>query len=93
MVDSIRIACFGSEPGNLLMWSHYADGLRGFCVVFDEKLIVSAEPEGYLTNVAYLEKPPLVDSFVYAVACDQQDYHLIAIEETETQIRYLGKNR
>jgi hypothetical protein len=73
------------------MWSHYADGLRGFCLVFNEESIVSAEPEGYVTDVAYLEKPPLVDSFVYAVAYDQEDYHLMAIEETETEIRHLGK--
>jgi hypothetical protein len=91
MVDHIRIACFGSEPDNLLMWSHYADGLRGFCVVFDEDLIVKAEPKGYITDVAYLDAPPLVDSFVYAVACDQEDYNMRAIEETRTAIRYQGK--
>jgi hypothetical protein len=91
MIDSVRIACFGSERDNLLMWSHYADGLRGFCIVFDEDLIVKAEPKGYITNVAYLETPPLVDSFVYAVAYDQEDYNMMAVEETKTAIRYQGK--
>ena len=91
MADSIRISCFGSERANLLMWSHYADGLRGFCLVFDEQLIVKAKPEGYITDVAYLEKPPLVDSFVYAVAQDQEDYHMTAIQETRTRVRYLAK--
>lgn len=33
----------------------------------------------------------MVDSFVYAVALDQEDYHLMAIRETETQIKYAGK--
>ncbi|ROT94445.1 DUF2971 domain-containing protein [Histidinibacterium lentulum] len=44
MRDGVRIACFGSQRDNLLMWSHYADGLRGFCIVFDENLVVSATP-------------------------------------------------
>lgn len=91
MADRIRIACFGSEPDNLLMWSHYADGLRGFCIVFDEDLIVKAKPEGYITDVAYLETPPLVDSFVYAVAYDQEDYHMMAMDELRTEKKHLRK--
>jgi hypothetical protein len=91
MVDGIRIACFGSETDNLLMWSHYADGLRGFCIVFDEHLLMKVEPKGYITDVAYLETPPLVDSFVYAIASDQEDYNMMAIRETRTAIRYQGR--
>lgn len=52
MLDRVRIACFGSEPDNLLMWSHYADGLRGFCIVFDEEAIVGKGPEAYVLDVA-----------------------------------------
>ncbi len=91
MLDRVRIACFGSERDNLLMWSHYADGLRGFCIVFDEEAIVGAGPEAYVLDVAYLDRPPVVDSFVYAIAWDQQDFHLRAIEETQAQIKYAGK--
>ena len=90
MLDGMRIACFGSEADNLLMWSHYADGLRGFCIVFDEDLIVEAEPQGHITDVAYLAQPPVADSFVYAVAYDQHEFHMMAIEETNTDIKYLG---
>ena len=91
MTDSIRIACFGSDQDSLLMWSHYADGLRGFCIVFDERIVTSVEPKGYVTDVAYLDTPPTVDCFVYAIAQDQQDYHLMAIEETRTEIKHFGK--
>lgn len=35
---SMRIACFASQRDNLLMWSHYADGLRGLCIAFDEEV-------------------------------------------------------
>ena len=89
--ERMRIACFGSQRDNLLMWSHYADGLRGFCIVFDGESIAKAEPEGHLLDVAYLHAPPIVDSFVYAIACNQDWYHHTAIEETETRIRRLGK--
>jgi hypothetical protein len=91
MRDEVRIACFGSQRDNLLMWSHYADGLRGFCIVFDEKLVTKAEPEGYVVDVAYIDAPPTLDSFVYAIARDQDWYHQMAIDETETRIQHLGK--
>lgn len=91
MRDEARIACFGSQRNSLLMWSHYADGLRGFCIVFDERLVAEAEPKGYLLDVEYVDVPPTVDSFVYAIAHDQDWYHQMAIEETKTRINYLGK--
>lgn len=91
MLDSMRIACFGAEYDNLLMWSHYADGLRGFCIAFDEEAVVSAEPHAYLADVTYCEAPPTVDGFVYAVAHDQHEFHMMAIEEEEAQIRHLAK--
>jgi hypothetical protein len=91
MLDSMRIACFGSEPDNLLMWSHYADGLRGFCVVFDEEKLLEPQPAEYILDVAYLDRPPLVDTFVYAIAWDQEDYNLMAKDETKTRVDYLGK--
>lgn len=79
--NEIRIACFGSQRDNLLMWSHYADGLRGFCIVFEEDLVTKTEPEAYVVDVAYIDAPPTLDSFVYAIARDQDWYHQIAIEE------------
>lgn len=91
MRDTARIACFGSQPDNLLMWSHYADGLRGFCIIYDEDLIVEAEPEGIIVDVAYLCAPPILDSFVYAIAKDQEWYNQVAIEETEARVQHAGK--
>lgn len=90
MREGMRIACFGSEQDNLLMWSHYADGLRGFCIVFDEDLIANAEPKGYLLDVAYVDAPPVVDSMVYGIAWDQDWYSHTAIEETKVMIEYQG---
>jgi len=45
IIHSSKIVCLSlSEPDNdpiynNLMWSHYADGLRGFCLVFDGELL------------------------------------------------------
>lgn len=91
MREEMRIACFSSEQDNLLLWSHYGDGLRGFCVEFDENLITNSEPKGYLLDVAYLNSPPEVDSFVYGIAWDQDWYSQTAIQETNARIKYQGK--
>lgn len=50
-----------------------------------------AEPEAYVLNVEYSDAPPVVDSFVYAIAHDQDWYHQVAIEETKARIQYQGK--
>src|SRR3546814_18756533 len=76
---------------NLLMWSHYGDGLRGFCIAFDEEAITRGDTTGYVLDVAYLDAPPHVDSFIYGVAWDQDWYSHVAIEETEKAIKYQGK--
>lgn len=86
MLDTTRISCFSSDPQNLLMWSHYADGLRGFCIGYDEAVLEEQCGKAYFANVEYLEKPPVVDSFVYAVAADQYDYHMMEVEEINSII-------
>jgi hypothetical protein len=73
------------------MWSHYGDGLRGFCIVFDEPSIANADPEGYLLDVAYLQVPPTVDSLVYGIAWDQDWFSQTAVDETTTAIEYQGR--
>jgi len=35
--DNVGILCFTKEYDNPLMWSHYADGHRGFCIGYDIK--------------------------------------------------------
>lgn len=74
----LRICCFASEADNLLMWSHYGDGLRGFCVEFDEtvvtEVISSLEGFPFIADVAYADEPPSVDGMVLGVLDDQIDY-------------------
>jgi hypothetical protein len=91
MRQGMRISCFSSDAANLLMWSHYADGLRGFCIAFDEDTVTRGDTSGFVLDVAYQDAPPEVDSFVYGVARDQDWYNDVAIGETEARIRHQGR--
>jgi hypothetical protein len=71
--ESARIACFSSEPDNLLMWSHYADGLRGFCLELDDMAFATSQPEKYpveIHQVKYRTSPPSIDTVAYSIAYD-----------------------
>lgn len=74
--DKARIACFSRDPENLLMWSHYADGLRGFCIEYDESAIVKGNEAIFIENVSYAPSPPNIDAFAYAVIEEQYYYAL-----------------
>lgn len=52
------IACFSEVNYNLLMWSHYAESCKGFCLEFD----TSIEPFNKLKKVNYLSDPPSVSA-------------------------------
>lgn len=51
------IACFGSSSDNLLMWGHYADGHRGFCIEID----ASTPPWSTAYDVHYSDQVPRLD--------------------------------
>ena len=85
--DKMRISCFSSDPANLLLWSHYADGLRGYCAIFDPEMVCTESDTTSLVDVAYANAPPEIDSFLYAISVDQLDYHLMAIDEAEAAAR------
>ncbi|MBY3030562.1 DUF2971 domain-containing protein [Rhizobium leguminosarum] len=67
-LPGVRVCCFASEVDDLLMWSHYGDGLRGFCVEFDQATISETigKLEGFpfITDVNYADAPPSVDGMV-----------------------------
>jgi len=56
-VSDIGISCFSSIHDEFLMWSHYADGHRGFCLEFDTTL----EPFNRAREVVYSETYPLIN--------------------------------
>ncbi len=51
------IACFSAHVTDLMMWSHYADGHRGFCLEFDTSL----PPFSRALEVNYSDSVPTID--------------------------------
>lgn len=80
IINSARITCFSKRADNLLMWSHYADGLRGFCVEFDPVfLLLNAPHYSSIYEVEYKKTPAIIDTAIIAVLQDQIDYHADAL--------------
>ncbi len=52
------VACFSARMDDILMWSHYADGHRGFCLEFD----TSYEPLSKARPVLYAEAFPVLEA-------------------------------
>jgi len=50
MINSQSVCSFSILPDNPLMWTHYADGHRGFCLGFNPRLI-RERPNGFHDNV------------------------------------------
>lgn len=52
--SEIGISCFSEIYDNMLMWSHYGDGHRGFCLEFDTNFL----PFSKMLQVKYIENIP-----------------------------------
>jgi hypothetical protein len=68
------VARFGQDPACAWMWQERAASLQGFCIVYD-KGALEEELEMPVWEVRYVDSPPVVDSFVFAVAVDQRDWN------------------
>jgi len=51
------VACFSAKKDDILMWAHYADGHRGFCLEFD----MSGEPFSRAREVVYRADVPSIN--------------------------------
>lgn len=78
----VRVCCFAASDDNLLMWSHYGDGLRGFCLEFDADSLLASVDNAMMLQVEYADRRPSVDAIVHAVAEDILDYGHMARQET-----------
>jgi hypothetical protein len=91
--DNARITCFSSEINNLLMWSHYADGLRGFSIEFNEAELIDEDESTSIVKVNYTNKPPIIDSLEYAIINDQFEFAIEhGYEEYEGEVRRVELN-
>ncbi|WP_243246938.1 DUF2971 domain-containing protein [Pseudomonas maioricensis] len=92
-IERARISCFSERNNNLLMWAHYGDGLRGFCVEFDPDLIIPAGRDARVYKVLYEDSPAVIDASVMAMLYDQRDWNNDAYFETQTLSNFYGDDR
>lgn len=57
MSKSIGISCFSENKDDMLMWSYYANGHKGFCLEFD----TSDEMFSKVMKVKYVSNSPIFD--------------------------------
>lgn len=57
-VYEVSVSCFSEENDNMLMWSHYADSHKGFCLEFD----TNYDPFTKMFPVTYSEDIPEIDA-------------------------------
>lgn len=85
-IRAARITCFSKRNDNLLMWSHYANGLRGFCVEFDDLLVVEDDEHlAEIHEVIYQDNPPIVDTALIAMLSDQIQFHSQVVDLADTE--------
>ena len=75
------VSCFSATPYSLLMWGHYGDGHRGFCLEFetekDQALFFKAKPVRYskdrvhlqIDKIAKGDLPHLLDAVLVKAEC------------------------
>jgi hypothetical protein len=58
--DKTLISCFSKKEDILIMWAHYADGLQGICIEYDEKVMKldeeNIDPGLHIFPVNYLSE-------------------------------------
>lgn len=60
VLDSWGVFCLCERCNDLLMWSHYSDGHRGYCLEFDKNILNSL---GVCRKVDYRKTYPIVSDF------------------------------
>lgn len=77
--NKFAITCFSTTPDNILMWSHYANKHRGFCVEYDLSKIKIKDILLFLHPIKYSEKRPVIPMTIF----DFSDLHNIKISNNK----------
>lgn len=62
MAMDLGVFCLSKEPNNLLLWSHYANSHKGFCVGYNPKIILEILGYPTLGPVNYCNIYPLLSA-------------------------------
>lgn len=73
-----RVCCFTKTYDSLLMWGHYAEGMKGVCLKFD----FSGYSEGFL-NVKYEDK---VQSFSFWDHVENRNGYILDMHSTKSKV-------
>lgn len=69
------VCCFSEQNDNLLMWSHYSDGGRGFCLEFCTECGLFSDSDFY--KVIYVYNMPKIDMYPVVVSDYEQMRELL----------------
>lgn len=69
LIEQLRVTCFSEDNANTLMWSHYADNHKGFCLEFEypieeQTLFSYLSPVYYTKDYPCLVLPSFQDDFM-----------------------------
>lgn len=88
---SIGIACLSENWNSILMWSHYADNHKGFCIGFDEKWIRFCQKFGKVKRVKYSNSYPEPNTLNNNKLTYEQKYFHKSIDwQYEEEIRLMN---
>jgi hypothetical protein len=73
MDQSYRVGCLCTEYKNRLMWSHYADGHKGFCIEYDFSAPWEGDSKALLLPVVYSSERPMFPWSVILAADKDSD--------------------
>lgn len=62
-LNNYGVCCFSEDNENLLMWAHYSESYKGFCLEFN----TNKEPFNKIRKVEYLESIPEFDIASYII--------------------------
>lgn len=66
MIKNFGVYCLSKKCDNVLMWSHYADGHKGFCIGFDNDISFNLSLFNQIfwrEEIEYLHTPQYIDAY------------------------------
>jgi len=77
-LNSMGICSFSRARKNQLMWAHYADEHKGFCIGFNEAKLIKSEPKIKPIDVKYQSNfPSKFDIHNFTDRLSKEDYYSI----------------
>jgi len=92
-LKSMGLYCLTTKPDNILMWSHYADSHKGFCIEFDTHP-KRYSPDQHFRKVSYLRRYPKLTPFDFEPCgyCDNCKQSRSVSLDKYINCEFIGKN-